>query len=166
MMEDDDPNTAPNAGPNAGRKRTGAPPFVKGKSGNPAGKKKGTRHKRTLLLAAMSDDDRGAIVAKIIRQARRGCRTSQRLIADRIEPPRRGSPVKYALPPLVTVADIVKAQNAITVAMSKGRLTPSEAMEVSAVVELARRAIETEQLETRLAAIEASMRSNERDEKL
>jgi hypothetical protein len=150
-----------NAGPNAGR----APPFVKGRSGNPAGKKRGTKHRKTLLLAAMSADDRAFIFGKIIRQARRGCKPSQRLIADRLEPPRRGSPVKFALPDIVTVADVVKAQAAIAAAMSKGRLTPSEAMEVSGVVELARRAIETNELETRLAAIEAMMKGPN-DEKL
>jgi hypothetical protein len=156
----DDPNApapddaAPNAVPNAAPNRKGLKPFVKGRSGNPAGKKKGTKHRRTVLLAAMTDDDRAAIVAKIIRQARRGCKPSQRLIADRIEPPRRGSPVKFPLPDIETVADIVAAQAAITAAMSAGRITPSEAMEVSAVVELARRAIETSQLEARLVAIE------------
>jgi hypothetical protein len=154
MTDDDDPNTAPNAGPNAGPKRTGAPPFVKGRSGNPAGKKRGTKHRKTLLLAAISDDDRAAIVAKIIRQARQGCRASQKLIVDRTEPPRRGRPVKFPIPALVTVSDIVAAQTAITVAMSAGRLTPSEASEVSAVVELARRAIETNEIETRIAQLE------------
>jgi hypothetical protein len=148
--DDDDPN----AGPNAGPKRTGAPPFVKGRSGNPRGKKPGTRHRKTLLLAAMSDDDRAAIVAKIIRQARRGCRASQKLIEDRIEPPRRGSPVKFPLPDIKTVADVVAAQAAITAAMARGRISPAEAVEVSAVVELARRAIETEQLENRIRTME------------
>jgi hypothetical protein len=160
-VTDDDPN----AGPNAGPKRTGAPPFVKGQSGNPRGKKPGTKHRKTLLLAAMSDDDRAAIVGKIIRQARRGDRASQKLIVDRTEPPRRGSPVKFPLPPVVTTADVVAAQTAITAAMAAGRISPAEAVEVSAVVELVRRAIETSQLEARLLAIETRMGADS-DEKL
>jgi hypothetical protein len=155
---------ASKAGPKAEPKRTGAPRFAKGKSGNPAGLKRGTKHKRTLLLAAMASDDRADIVAKIIRQAKRGDRASQRLIVDRTEPPRRGSPVKFALPDIVTVADVVAAQRAITVAMSKGRLTPAEAVEVAAVVELARRALETIELFNRVSAIEASMKGPD-DEK-
>jgi hypothetical protein len=156
---------AANAAPNAAAKKVIGRPFPKGRSANPGGKKPGTRHKKTLLLAAMSDDDRAAIVAKIIRQARRGDRASQKLIVDRTEPPRRGSPVKFALPPIVTTADVVAAQGAITAAMAAGRITPSEAIEVSAVVELARRAIETSQLEARLVAIETSMGANS-DKKL
>jgi hypothetical protein len=156
---------ASNAGPKAGPKRTGAPPWPKGRSGNPSGKKPGTKHRRTLLLAAMSTDDRAAIVEKIIRQAKRGDRASQRLIVDRTEPPRRGSPVKFALPDIVSIGDVVAAQRAIAAAMSKGRLTPAESMEVAAVVELARRAIETNQLEERLRAIETMIGTDD-DKKL
>jgi hypothetical protein len=162
-MSDDD--AAANAAPNAAAKKVIGRPFPKGRSANPAGKKPGTKHRKTLWLAAMSDDDRAAIVAKIIRQARRGCRPSQKLIVDRTEPPRRGSPVKFPLPPIVTVTDVVAAQAAITAAMAKGQLTPSEAQEVSAVVELARRAIETNQLEERLRAIETMM-GEDSDQKL
>jgi hypothetical protein len=141
----------------AAKKKPRGRPFPKGVSANPRGMKRGTQHVRTMLLSAMTADDRAAIVEKIIRQARRGCRPSQKLIVDRTEPARRGSPVKFPLPPIVTVADVVAAQAAITAAMAKGQLTPSEAQEVSAVVELARRALETSQLETRLAAIETMM---------
>jgi hypothetical protein len=158
-MSNDDAaaNAAANAAPNAAAKKVIGRPFPKGRSANPAGKKPGTKHRKTLWLAAMSDDDRAAIVAKIIRQARRGCRPSQKLIVDRTEPPRRGSPVKFPLPAIVTTADVVAAQAAITAAMADGQLSPAEAQEVSGVVELARRAIETNQLEARLAAIEIMM---------
>ena len=151
------PRTTPKAGPKAGAKKPGRL-FTKGQSGNPRGMKRGTKHRKTLLLAAMSQDDREVIVGKIIRQARNGCRTSQRMIQDRIEPFRKGAPVRFALPPLVTVADVVAAQNAITAAMSAGTLTPSEALEVAGVVELQRRAIETQEIETRLHALEGKFK--------
>jgi hypothetical protein len=156
-VSDEDPNAAPIAAPDAPKKVIGRP-FPKGSSANPRGMKPGTKHRKTLLLAGMSDEDRATIVATIIRQARKGCRASQRMIVDRIEPPRHGSPVRFPLAPIVTVADIVKAHAEILAALSKGRLTPQEAMEVAGVVELARRAIETEQLETRIATMEAKFR--------
>jgi hypothetical protein len=143
---------------NAAKKKPRGRPFPKGRSANPAGMKPGTHHLRTMLLAAMSDDDRAAVVRKIISQARRGCRASQRLIVDRLEPPRKGSPVKFPLPPIVTPADVVTAQAVITAAMSAGVLSPAEAVEVSAVVELGRRAIETEKLETRIRTMEEKFR--------
>jgi Family of unknown function (DUF5681) len=159
-VADDDhkPNAEQNAASNL-------KPFVKGRSGNPAGKRKGTKHRKTLLLAAMSDGDREFVVRKIISQARRGCRVSQRLIVDRIEPARKGSPVKFPLPDIKTIADVVAAHAAIAAAMSKGRLTPTEAMEVAAVVELSRQAIKTVDHETRLAQIE-EMLKGPNDEKL
>lgn len=138
----------------AAKKKPRGRPFPKGVSANPRGMKPGTQHIRTMLLSAMSGDDRAAIVEKIIRQAKRGCRPSQKLIVDRTEPPRRGSPVKFPLPPIVTVADVVAAQAAITAAMAAGQLTPSEAQEVSGVVELSRRALETQEIEARLHVLE------------
>jgi hypothetical protein len=126
--------TATKAANAAAKKEPRGRPFPKGKSANPRGMRPGTKHIRTMLLAGMSDDDRASIVEKVIRQAKRGCRVSQKLIIDRTEPSRRGSPVKFALPAIVTVADVVAAQAAITAAMSIGQLTPSEAVEVSAVV--------------------------------
>jgi hypothetical protein len=101
---------------------------------------------------------------KATRLAKKGDRVALRMVLDRIDPVRHR--VKFPLPPIVTVADVVAAQTAITVAMAAGRLTPAEAMEVSAVVELARRAIETKQLEARLAAIETRMGANDDDKKL
>jgi hypothetical protein len=147
-----------NAGTNAGPKRRGAPPFVKGKSGNPAGKKKGTKHRRTLLLAAMTADDHAAIVEKIIRQAKRGCRPSQRLIVDRTEPPRRGSPVKFPLPPIKTAGDIVSALAAVAAAMAVGKISTAEALEVAGVIELSRRAIETQEIETGMQELEGKFK--------
>jgi Family of unknown function (DUF5681) len=159
-VADDDPK--PNAEQNAA---SNLKPFVKGRSGNPAGKRKGTKHRKTLLLAAMTDDDREFVVRKIISQARRGCRMSQRLIVDRIEPARRGSPVKFALPEIRTMSDVVSALASISTAMSKGKLTPTEALEVAGVVELSRQALKTIDHEARLERIEAMMKGPN-DEKL
>ncbi|MET4801412.1 DUF5681 domain-containing protein [Bradyrhizobium sp. LB11.1] len=135
------------------RSKTGR--FQKGAaSANPSGRRKGTRNRRTLLIEAMTEDDRSDIVAKIIRQAKRGDRASQKLIVDRIEPPRRGRAAPFPLPAIKTTGDVVAALQAITTAMAAGQLSPAEAVEISAVVELQRRAIETAEIETRLKAIE------------
>jgi hypothetical protein len=153
---------AANAAPNAAAKKVIGRPFPKGRSANPAGKKPGTKHRKTLLLEAMTDDDRAAIVDKIIRQAKRGDRPSQKLILDRTEPPRKGRAAPFPLPAIKTTRDVVAALEAVTAAMAAGKLSPAEAVEISAVVELQRRAIELQEVETRLAAIEERLRgSNE-----
>ncbi|WP_143199433.1 hypothetical protein [Bradyrhizobium sp. NAS80.1] len=66
---------------------------------------------------------------------------------------RKGRQVQFALPALKTAADVVGAQSAITAAMAAGQLTPTEAAEVAAIVELSRRAIETVEIETQLVKI-------------
>jgi hypothetical protein len=160
-VSDDDEN----AGPKAEPKRTGAPRFVKGKSGNPAGARKGSKHKRTLLLAAMSSADRADIVAKIIRQAKRGDRASQRLIVERIEPARKAR-LKFKLLPIANASDVVAAFDHVAAAVAQGVLTLEEAASASIIIEKTRAAIETVEMETRLAAIEATMRSNPDERKL
>jgi citrate lyase beta subunit len=60
------------------------------------------------------------------------------------------------LPKLETPADLVKATAAIAQAVASGDVTPDEGQAVAAIVETHRRAIETEDLERRLSAIEAS----------
>jgi hypothetical protein len=145
---------AANAAPNAAAKKVRGKPFVKGMSGNPAGMKRGTRHRSTLLIEAMSADDRTAIVAKIITQARSGCRASQKLIVERLEPPRKGRAAPLALPPIKTAGDVVNALEVVTAAMAAGQLSAAEAVEIASVVELQRRAVETQELEIRLHGLE------------
>lgn len=149
------PKAAQKAAAEAATKKVRGKPFVKGKSGNPAGLKPGTRHRKTLMLEHMSDDDRAAIVSKIIRQAKRGDRPSQKMIVDRIEPPRKGRAAPFSLPPIKTAADVVGALATVTAAMAAGKISPAEAVEIAAVIETARRAIETQDVETRLHALEA-----------
>lgn len=66
----------------------------------------------------------------------------------------RDRPIKLDLPPIETAADLVKALGAVAQAMARGEITPSEAQAVSNVLEMRRRAIETTELEARLAALE------------
>lgn len=139
------------------KKKPRGRPFPKGKSGNPAGMRPGTRHRVTIMAEHLMSADVEAVVAKVIRVAKRGDMTAARLILDRIVPLRKGRPVPFPLPPLNTTGDIVAALASVTAAMASGQLSPAEAVEVSAVVELQRRAIETAELEVRLKVIEARM---------
>jgi DNA-binding GntR family transcriptional regulator len=107
-----------------------------------------------MALEIMTADDRGAIVERIIKQARNGCRASQRLIVDRLEPPRKGRAAPFPLPPIKTAADVVNALAAVTAALAAGTISPDEALQLANVVELMRRAIETEEHEIRLRELE------------
>ncbi len=59
-----------------------------------------------------------------------------------------------ALPPVASAADLVPALAAVVAAMARGELTPDEANAICAVLESQRRAIETAELEARVAALE------------
>lgn len=62
--------------------------------------------------------------------------------------------VEFNLPPIVAPADAVNAVAAIVNAVATGELTPEEAQAVAGVVEIQRRAIETQDLADRFAALE------------
>jgi Family of unknown function (DUF5681) len=136
-------------------------PFQAGRSGNPAGKRKGTRHQVTLLAERLMADDAEAVVRRVVEAAKAGDMTAARLILDRVVPARRGRPVAFALPEVNTPHGITAALAAVVKAMSNGTISPDEAAAVAAVIESQRRAIETERLETRMLAIEESLKSNE-----
>jgi hypothetical protein len=74
--------TEPTAPPaNAGRLQGGR--FVPGVSGNPAGKKPGTRHRATRLAEKLMAGDAEAVVRAIIDAAKGGDMTATRLVLDR-----------------------------------------------------------------------------------
>jgi len=53
-----------------------------------------------------------------------------------------------------SAADVVKALSVVAAEMASGNITPEEAQAVAAVLEGKRRAVETVELEARIAALE------------
>src|SRR5215213_5905663 len=90
-------------------KRGGAPPFQKGQSGNPKGRPVGSRHKATLAVEVLLDGEAEALTRKAVEMALGGDTVALRLCLDRLLPVRRDRHVPFALPPLETAADAVKA---------------------------------------------------------
>jgi len=98
-----------------------------------------------------------AIARKAVELALAGDTTALRLCLERILPPAKSRPIKIALPPIETGADVLKAQAAAIRAMSCGDITPDEAATIAGVLEARRKAIETADLERRLIAVEESV---------
>jgi len=69
-------------------------------------------------------------------------------------PPPRVRPLTLDLPKMSQPEDMVASMTAVVSAMAQGEVTPDEAKAVADVVEIQRRAIETESLEIRIAALE------------
>lgn len=138
---------------NAAGKQRGKP-FPKGVSGNPGGKRPGTRHRATRLAEQLMAEDAEEIVQAIIDAAKGGDMTAARLVLDRIAPARRDNPVTFKLPPIANAEDAAKAMGALLGAVAAGELTPSEADQVAKIIETFVRALEAAELEARLAALE------------
>lgn len=67
----------------------------------------------------------------------------------------RCATVEIDLPPIATAADTVKAAAAIVEAVAAGEFTPEEAQAVASMVEIQRRAMETQDRAERSAALGA-----------
>ena len=132
--------------------KTRGRPFEPGNSG----RKPGSRNRRTVLAEKLMDKDAKAIIEAVILAAKSGDMTAARLILERIAPAPKGRRMALALPPVETAADVKSAFRDTLQAMSDGEISPDEAATVAGILESKRRAIETVELEQRLAALEAA----------
>ena len=118
-------------------------PFVKGRSGNPRGRRYGSRNKATLAAAVLLEGESEALTRKAVELALAGDATALRLCIERILPPCRERAVKFALPPIESASDVSAAMNAVTSALARGTITPGEAERIARVVETFARALDT-----------------------
>lgn len=112
-----------------------------------------------MAAQVLLDGEAEALTRKAVDLALAGDLTALRLCLERIVPPRKDSPVKVKLPTLESAADIPAVTRALLDAVAKGQLTPSEAQAVAGLVEAHRKALETEELERRIAALEQTTKS-------
>jgi Family of unknown function (DUF5681) len=140
---------------NTGRKQAGR--FQKGKSGNPGGKPKGARNKTTLAMEAMLDGEAEAIMRKAIEKAKEGDGTALRMCLERIVPPRKDRPVSFSLPSIKTVADAIAATGALVAAVAVGDITPSEAAELSKLIDACVKTLEVGDLAERITKLERTL---------
>ncbi len=128
-------------------------PFEKGRSGNPGGRRRGSRNKATLAAAALLAGESEALTRKAVEMALGGDPTAMRLCMERVLPPCRERTVKFSLPPIEAARtgkscgpsphDVSLAMDAVTSALARGEITPGEAETIAGVVDTFVRAIET-----------------------
>jgi hypothetical protein len=110
-------------------------PFVKGVSGNPAGKPKGARNRSTLAAEALLDGEAEKLTRKAIDMALAGDVVALKLCMERILPPRKDRLVQFDMPSLESAPDAQGALPALIRAVSEGRITPNEAGTILELVE-------------------------------
>ncbi len=143
---------------NSPRRQLGRP-WPKGVSGNPKGPGTGSRNRASLFLDRMAEGEADAVLASVLSAAKAGDMAAAKLLLDRVWPQRRGRPVHLDLPWMEMPADLAAALGAVASAVARGDISPEEGSAVAAVLEAQRRATEAQELEQRLAALEASVRA-------
>jgi hypothetical protein len=128
-------------------------PFEPGNPGGP-GRPAGSRNKATLALDKIAADAGEDILNAMVEAAKAGDMRAADMILARVWPVRKGSPIVLPLPPIKTAADVVAALGAVADAVAAGGITPDEGQAVAGVLEVKRKAIETTDLEARVAALE------------
>jgi hypothetical protein len=125
-----------------------------GHSGNPAGKLPGTRNHATLFAQALFDHDLELLVKTAVDRALKGDPLALKLCIDRILAPQRHTRVAFAMPPLATAEDAVRALAAIAAAAADGELAAAEARDLTEPISAFLAALDATDFEQRLAALE------------
>ena len=111
--------------------------FLPGQSGNPAGKKPGTRNRATEIREMLAEGDETAVARTVIDKAKSGDGVAARFLLGLLCPrPRpRGRAIALALPDGARAGDTVAAFNATLQAMAAGEITPDEALTVTRMLD-------------------------------
>jgi hypothetical protein len=124
--------------------------FVPGQSGNPSGKRPGTRNRATVLRETLREGEDAGVARVVIDKALAGNAVMARFVIGLLMPRPRDRAIELDLPEGGNADAILAAANATIQAMASGEITPDEALTVTRV------------LDFRLKAMAAAAREAER----
>jgi hypothetical protein len=132
----------------------------KGQSGNPKGKRPGTRHKATHAALALLEGDLEAITQVCVEKAKDGDLMAVKLILDKVIPNARERRLSVKLPKVEGAANLPAVLAAVLDLVGNGELTPGEGQTITSIIESTRKGIELAEIEKRLQAIEERLNEN------
>ncbi|MEQ1945164.1 DUF5681 domain-containing protein [Mesorhizobium sp. VNQ89] len=131
--------------------------FKPGQSGNPSGRKQGSRSKVCVALDALAEGEATEIVRSMIDKAKEGDSQAGRTILERVWPPRKGARLQFSLPDVKSAEELPDAIAGINRQVAEGDLSPDEGALIVGLLDAQRKAIETSDLSQRVAALEQRM---------
>jgi len=125
--------------------------FRKGHSGNPAGRPKGAKDKRTALRALL-EPHADKLVKKAVELALSGDTTALRICIDRIIPPMKAEdrPIELG----ATDSSLTMRGQAVLAALCAGSISPDEAAAFMQAISAQARIVEVDELEKRVGKLE------------
>lgn len=129
--------------------------FVKGKSGNPSGRRAGSRGKATLAALLLLDDECERLTRCAIDQALSGDSVALKMCLDRLIPIRKDHPVNITLPKITGLQDLVGFTSALLTGVSEGSLGATEAEKLCKIVTVHKEVIMATDFEARIAELES-----------
>ena len=138
------------AKPEASAAKPRGRPFEKGNPGRPPG----SRNRTTRALEQMLEGQAEAITAKVVEMALAGNHVAMRLCMDRLISIPAERSISIELPRIESAKDCATAMSAIVSAVASGEITPNEGVALSALVTSTVRALEADEIERRLDALE------------
>jgi len=137
---------------NTGEQQAGR--FRKGRSGNPAGRPRGSRNSATRACETLLEGQAEALTQKAVDMALAGDTVALKICIDRIFPPRKDRPVTFPLPPINTARDAADVMSSVMNAVAAGQLTPADASELSKVVACTVKSFEAAEFADRLVPLD------------
>lgn len=130
--------------------------FTPGRSGNPAGRPKGTVTWREKLARSLRDDAPD-LLAKLKERAQAGDLQALRFLLERVIPPAKGQAAPVELPALAEAATLTAKADAVLDAIAAGTLAPDVGATLIGAIAAAARVAEVAELAARLEAIERAL---------
>ncbi|MBF0258639.1 MAG: hypothetical protein HQK62_07345 [Desulfamplus sp.] len=129
--------------------------FKPGKSGNPAGRPKGTKNKLTIAAQSLLKGEAEALTRKAVEMALNGDIQALRLCIERLLPPVREPLLEpFKMPSIKKAESLPRVTEMILKEVAAGNLTPGQGESISRIVEQHRKSLELNDLELRLKALE------------
>jgi hypothetical protein len=134
-------------------------PFQPGNPGRP----RGSKNRVTQTLEQIAEEQAEQLFQKILKQALAGDVPCQKMLLDRIWPPRKAQPINVTMPRITNSQDALAAIAEICKALGEGRLTPDEITALCSVVGRSIQVIELQDLERRVAALEEAREKRDQE---